>query len=141
MAKPSPYKRMMILGRSSECDVVLSHPEVSSRHAVLMLHADGVVEIRDVGSKNGIYVNGQKVLQAYLNKGDKLQLGSYEVDWEEILRNPPAPLGGSDAPTQLTRLGRGRRQNILVIIGIIIAVAVSAAILWWFVSPLVFQVK
>lgn len=131
----------MILGRSSECDIVLSHPEVSSRHAVLVLHADGVVEIRDVGSKNGTYVNGQKVLQAYLNKGDKLQLGSYEVDWEELLRNPPAPSGGSDAPTQFTRIARNRYQGIATIIGIILAVVVSAAILWWFVSPLVFRTK
>ncbi|MCS6789728.1 MAG: FHA domain-containing protein, partial [Bacteroidia bacterium] len=134
MAKPSPYKRMMILGRSSECDVVLSHPEVSSRHAVIVLHADGVVEVRDVGSKNGTYVNGQKVLQAYLNKGDQLQLGSYVVDWEEILRNPPAPLGGSDAPTQHTRLAQSRRQTLLYTIGIILAIVISAAVLWWLVS-------
>lgn len=141
MAAPHPPKRTILIGRSSECDVIINHPEVSGRHALLSVLPDGTVEIKDVGSKNGIYLNGQKVLTAVLHPGDALSLGSHRIDWEEILRNPPSPVGGSGSPTRATRIPLKGKSVISTFVWVILAVVVIGAILWFFVSPWVFQPK
>ncbi|RMF49714.1 MAG: FHA domain-containing protein [Bacteroidetes bacterium] len=139
MAASTPPKRTFLLGRSSECDIVLSHPEVSGRHALLTIHASGVVEIQDMGSKNGTFINGQPIVQGRLQPGDKLSFGSYEVPWEEILRNPPPPSGGSDSPTRLTQVPFSPRNFLRTFLVLAIAVAVVTAILYFFVRPWVFK--
>ncbi|MCX8112279.1 MAG: FHA domain-containing protein [Bacteroidia bacterium] len=141
MAVPHPPKRTILIGRSSECDVVINHPEVSGRHALISLLPDGTVEIKDVGSKNGTFVNGMKVLTAILKTGDKLSLGSHSVDWEEILRNPPPPTGGSGSPTRVTRTPFNTKRSANTLLWVAVAVLVVGAILWFFVRPWVFQAK
>ncbi|GIV23323.1 MAG: FHA domain-containing protein [Bacteroidia bacterium] len=141
MAHSPSLKRTFLLGRSSECDIVLSHPEVSGRHALLTIHPDGRVEIQDVGSKNGVYVNGEKVLTKFLQPGDTLFFGSYRVDWEEILRKPPPPGGGSESPTRMTRVPI-QGKNVWMTLGwVVVAIVVAGAILYFFVRPWVFQDK
>lgn len=136
----SPFlKRSLLLGRSAECDVVLNHPEVSGRHALLTIHADGSVEIQDMGSKNGVLVNGERVLTRKLKPGDVVTLGSYQVDWEAILRNPPPPAGGSDSPTRATRVPVSGRDLTLTAIIVIAVIGVVGAILYFVVRPWVFQ--
>lgn len=139
MATSSAPKRTLLLGRSSECDIVLNYPEVSGRHALLTIHASGVIEIQDMGSKNGTFINGQPIVQGQLQPGDKLSFGSYEVRWEEILRNPPPSVGGSDSPTRLTQVPLSPRNVLRTILAIVIAVAVVGAILYFFVRPWVFK--
>lgn len=141
MALTQPPKRTILLGRSSECDVIIDHPEVSGRHAIITLLPDSTVEIKDVGSKNGIYINGEKVLTGTLRAGDKLSFGSHVVDWEEILRNPPPPVGGSGSPTRATRIPVEKKGILQTILWVIIAIAVVGTVLWLFVSPWVFQKK
>ncbi|MCX7607499.1 MAG: FHA domain-containing protein [Bacteroidia bacterium] len=139
MAASPSLKRTFLLGRSSECDVVLQHPEVSGRHALLIVHPDGSIEVQDVGSKNGTFVNGERVMTKKIQHGDVLALGSYQLNWEEILLNPPAPVGGTDSPTRMTRVptsGRGIARTLLLVL---IAVVVVALLLYFFVRPWVFQ--
>lgn len=139
MAASPSLKRSLLLGRSAECDVVLTHPEISGRHAILTIHADGSVEIQDVGSKNGVLVNGQRVLTSKLKPGDVVMLGSYSLDWEEILRNPPPPAGGSDSPTRATRVPTSGRNVGLTAAMVIVVIAIIGAILYFVVRPWVFQ--
>jgi pSer/pThr/pTyr-binding forkhead associated (FHA) protein len=95
MAKGSSSlpKRSLLIGRSSACDIVIDHPEVSGRHAILSITQEGLYEIQDIGSKNGVYVNGERVIKKVLHEGDKVTLGSYELDWLSILKNPPYSYG------------------------------------------------
>ncbi len=137
-ASPS-LKRSLLLGRSAECDVVLNHPEISGRHAILALHADGSVEVQDMGSKNGVLVNGERILSRKLKPGDVVMLGSYQLDWEAILRNPPPPAGGSDSPTRATRVPTNKRSVGLTAILVIAVIAVIGAVLYFVVRPWVFQ--
>lgn len=139
MATPQPPKRSFLIGRSAECDIIVNHPEVSGRHAILAILPDGTVEIRDIGSKNGTFINGKKVLVDVLRPGDKLSLGSHTIDWEEILRNPPPPVGGSGSPTRLTRVPLGAKNFAIGIAWVILAIVIVGAILWFFVRPWVFQ--
>lgn len=139
MAASPSLKRSLLLGRSAECDVVLEHPEISGRHAILAIHDDGSVEIQDVGSKNGVHVNGARVLKSKLKPGDVVKLGSYSLDWEAILRNPPPPAGGSDSPTRATRVPLNGKNMGLTVILVLVVVVVIGAILYFVVRPWVFQ--
>ncbi len=64
----------LILGRHGGCDVVLTDPSVSRRHALLRFR-DGSWILRDLESTNGTTVNGQTVVRCRLLPGDRLTLG------------------------------------------------------------------
>ncbi len=68
-------KDRMTLGRGTDVDVVLDDESVSSQHAVLELAGSGF-RIRDLGSTNGVRVNGCPVVAWDLKHGDRLQIGS-----------------------------------------------------------------
>ncbi|NTU78605.1 MAG: FHA domain-containing protein [Chloroflexales bacterium] len=65
-----------ILGRSSECDVVVREGRVSRRHAQIERRGDHYI-LSDLGSSNGTYVNGQRLLgQHLLRNEDRIGLGN-----------------------------------------------------------------
>jgi pSer/pThr/pTyr-binding forkhead associated (FHA) protein len=68
-----PITGKMVLGRSNECDIVLSVTHLSRKHAELSVVGDKLM-VKDMGSANGTYVNGKKVTQETLQKGDELRL-------------------------------------------------------------------
>ncbi len=68
----------LLLGRSSACQLVLADDTVSRRHAELRLH-QGAWFIRDLGSSNGTWVNGRRVMEAEVAPGDELQLGGWAL--------------------------------------------------------------
>ncbi len=130
-------KRSLLIGRSAACDVVIDHPEVSGRHAILSITPDGLFEIQDIGSKNGVYVNGERIIRKTLQEGDRVALGSHEIDWLSILKNPPQTGGGSDSPTKLTRVpikGKNILRNLALII---LAIILVFLILWFVVRPFI----
>jgi len=69
----------VVMGRSRECECVIDDPNVSRRHAELRRSASGDWELIDLGSTNGIKVNGRRVSSARLKPGDELTLGTVEV--------------------------------------------------------------
>jgi hypothetical protein len=71
-------KQRVLLGRSRECDIQLADANVSRRHAELRQEGASYW-IVDLGSTNGIEVNGKRVKRAKLRDGDKVRLGSTDV--------------------------------------------------------------
>jgi pSer/pThr/pTyr-binding forkhead associated (FHA) protein len=71
----------VVIGRSRECDVVLSDPNVSRRHAELRSEGDGWTVV-DLGSTNGIKVNRRRVNSARLEHGDTITLGLTDLTFE-----------------------------------------------------------
>ncbi|MBD3236637.1 MAG: SpoIIE family protein phosphatase [Candidatus Eisenbacteria bacterium] len=70
------------LGRSSRNDIDLQNPSVSRQHAELEVTPQGA-HLRDLGSSNGSWVNGQPVTSAVaLRPGDRLRLGDQELRFE-----------------------------------------------------------
>ena len=69
------------IGRDSGNVVQLSLPEVSKQHAFLQRTAEGW-RIQDLNSRNGLFVNGGKVREAFLKDGDRLMVGSYTLVFE-----------------------------------------------------------
>ncbi|MGI9516752.1 MAG: sigma 54-interacting transcriptional regulator [Pirellulaceae bacterium] len=64
-----------LLGRDWDCGVVLNDPQCSRVHAAIFID-EGAWWIRDNGSSNGTYVNGQRIDQAQLIEGTEIRLGS-----------------------------------------------------------------
>jgi pSer/pThr/pTyr-binding forkhead associated (FHA) protein len=66
-----PVRGRLVIGRGSECDLILDEPEMSRRHAMIENSDDGIF-LRDLGSANGTYVNGVQVRDAVLHPDDQL---------------------------------------------------------------------
>jgi hypothetical protein len=64
------------IGRSSRCDLCIEEPSVSRRHAALCCTDRGIL-VRDLGSTNGIEVNGKQAKEAEVRVGDHLSLGGH----------------------------------------------------------------
>jgi len=99
------------LGRDSACEVQLQSSEVSRIHAEALPH-EGTWWIRDLGSTNGLFLNGQPVEQAQLQEGDRLQMGRRgpiltinltPVPGEELpeAHHPESPSDPSQAPSTI----------------------------------------
>jgi hypothetical protein len=72
----------VLIGRSRDCDIVIEDPNASRRHAELR-NEDGRWVVADLGSTNGIKVNGRRVGEAVLQPGDTVMLGLAELRFEQ----------------------------------------------------------
>jgi hypothetical protein len=71
-------KPSVVIGRSKECDIRVSDPNVSRRHAEIRQEGS-LYWIIDLGSTNGLSVNGRQLKRSKLDEGDRITLGSTEV--------------------------------------------------------------
>src|SRR5262249_24491021 len=69
------------IGRLPECDIVLSDPNVSRRHAEVRRRGNDFMVV-DLGSTNGTRVNGAGVRERRLNDGDDVGLGGTVIRFE-----------------------------------------------------------
>lgn len=65
----------MVIGRATGTGLMLRDANVSRRHAVMRRLDDGTVELRDLGSANGTWVNGERIETCILRGGEQVQLG------------------------------------------------------------------
>jgi len=80
----------LYLGRSPECELAISDPAVSRRHARLWVNATHIV-IEDLGSQNGVYVNGSRIQgPRELRAGDVLRICTHELELVQT-QVPPEP--------------------------------------------------
>lgn len=86
---PLKLDKQVVIGRSSELDMVLVEDMVSRKHAKISV-AEGRITIEDLGSTNGTFVNGEKVKQARLKEGDRILIGT------SILKLVQQGAGGAD---------------------------------------------
>jgi hypothetical protein len=72
-----------VVGRSRECDIVLGDSNVSRRHAEIRPGQQGAWTIADLGSTNGVRVNGASVTGAHpLSAGDHVTIGTVDARFE-----------------------------------------------------------
>jgi len=74
-------KAELTIGRNSDNDVVLTHPQVSAHHARLVREG-GTYRILDQNSTNHVYVNSQLVTNHLLRLGDEIRIGPYRLLFE-----------------------------------------------------------
>ena len=79
-------KPILLLGRDPECDIQLESPKISRRHCCIAQVGDYLV-VRDLGSTNGIRINGVRVVEGHLKGGDELTIGNhrYQVRWDAMM--------------------------------------------------------
>ncbi|GAA1829165.1 FhaA domain-containing protein [Microlunatus capsulatus] len=69
----------LVIGRGTEADLRINDPGISRRHAEIQVEGTGAsqrLHIVDLGSTNGITVNGHKVREAALQEGSRIEIGS-----------------------------------------------------------------
>jgi pSer/pThr/pTyr-binding forkhead associated (FHA) protein len=72
---PLRPNREIVIGRSSDLDMVLVEDMVSRKHAKIVTD-DGSISIQDLGSTNGTFVNGEKIRTVRLKEGDRILIGT-----------------------------------------------------------------
>src|SRR5438552_8741787 len=79
-------KPIVLLGRHQECDIQLGSRKVSRRHCCIAQVGDYLV-VRDLGSTNGIRINGVRVVDGHLKSADELTIGNhrYQVRWDAMM--------------------------------------------------------
>ncbi len=92
MVKEAPiYKSPFYVGRSPDCDVFLQHSSISRRHAEISRVADDY-NIEDLKSRNGTYVNGQRIERQLLRNGDVIVVGKFRLQfYRDAGAELPAP--------------------------------------------------
>ena len=104
----------LTVGRLGDNDVALDEASVSSRHAEIQVHDDSAV-LRDLGSTNGTFLNGDKVsAELPLKEGDEIFFGNVRsVFMEPVAAAPEAPAAGvtESAVPSLSAAGAGRPEN------------------------------
>jgi hypothetical protein len=96
-----PADRALIIGRSRNCDLRLPGGDASRRHAEIFETADGYV-VRDLGSTNGTFVNGEQVQERVLEPGDRIQISGSTITFCRVARDPePSDPGFTDEKTIL----------------------------------------
>jgi pSer/pThr/pTyr-binding forkhead associated (FHA) protein len=109
-------------GRDEAADVRLGDPWVSHAHCQV-LEIAGVLVVRDLDSKNGVFLHSVRVLEAELSSGDCLTLGRTEVTF--VYQQPPKPdegtasnlaatLPGSPSPAAQRPVARGPHTEQLL---------------------------
>jgi len=82
-----------VIGREGEVDFPLPHPSVSRLHCEVWLTGNAVL-VRDLNSRNGTFVEEERVHEAELTQGQKLRIGDVEL----VLADVPARISVPDLP-------------------------------------------
>jgi len=83
---PLRMNREIIIGRSSDLDMVLVEDMVSRRHAKITT-TESEIYIQDLGSTNGTFVNGEKVTRSRLQEGDRILVGTSIIKMVAVDQN------------------------------------------------------
>jgi hypothetical protein len=113
---PLEMDREIIIGRSSELDMVLVEDMVSRQHSKIST-LGGELSIEDLGSTNGTFVNGEKVAKKSLKAGDRILVGTSIIklvcvsDEELTGQNMAAITAPEDMERSLVTSGRGSAKR------------------------------
>jgi pSer/pThr/pTyr-binding forkhead associated (FHA) protein len=100
-----------LLGRNPDCLIVLTSERVSREHAVVRRIHTGL-EIEDLGSRNGTWVNGARIVRpAVLEPGDEVQLGE-DVLEVVVQPNPQVAVTVSGVASPLTEERERQRRSL-----------------------------
>jgi hypothetical protein len=104
---PLRQNREIIIGRSSDLDMVLVEDMVSRKHAKITT-TDDEVYIQDLGSTNGTFVNGEKITRSRLQEGDRILVGTSII---KMVAVDPAQYQGPSEAEARRRLEAGAQRH------------------------------
>src|SRR5277367_6567957 len=103
---PIATDKQILVGRSSDLDMVLVEDMVSRKHARIAMQGEQIW-IEDLGSTNGTFVNGEKIKRARLKEGDRVLIGTSIL--KVIAGDGSAD--STDAKIQLENVAAARRTS------------------------------
>jgi sigma-B regulation protein RsbU (phosphoserine phosphatase) len=92
--------QQLVVGRAPECGLRLEGGTVSRQHAEIFRDPFGRWWVRDLGSRNGVKVNGERVTERVLQPGSSFQLGGYRLTFRL-----PVPVAASSDDPDITSVG------------------------------------
>ncbi len=98
--------KQILIGRSSDLDMVLVEDMVSRKHARIQTQGEQIW-IEDLGSTNGTFVNGEKIKRARLKEGDRVLIGTSIL---KVIAGD-APKDGIDAKRELENVAQQRKNS------------------------------
>ena len=104
---PLPPNAEIVVGRSSDLDMVLVEDMVSRRHAKITVNGDAVT-IQDLGSTNGTFVNGERIERMTLTDGDRVLIGTSII---KLVTTDGPPQQATPPKKRLEEVAAGRRTN------------------------------
>ncbi len=128
--------RAYLVGRGETCDLVLPTDDISREHAVIVRRWTGV-QVRDLGSKNGVRAGGQPIAGEHrLRDGDHVEIASFELRLDDpedrYLRELEAPARSAPLPPPEPRIEPSpisqRSTPIAIAVASVVLLAVAAAI-------------
>ena len=87
-----------VIGRSRDADIVLQHPSISKAHAAIEPRGPGRFLITDLGSSNGIEVDGIAMERVELTVGDRVRLGPVTLSLRQKATPAEQPAAALSAP-------------------------------------------
>jgi len=97
-----PQDRPVYVGRAESNDLVLRETSVSRRHAMLSPSLEGSWMVRDLGSANGIFLNGKNVRESPLKDSDVMNIGEYSLRYESMESQILLTQAAAKLPARLT---------------------------------------
>ncbi len=80
-------RAVILVGRSADCDVVITASQKISRRHCCLVQVDNSYYLRDLGSMNGVWLNGERVnREAKMSTGDKILIGDAEFQFHPNVR-------------------------------------------------------
>jgi pSer/pThr/pTyr-binding forkhead associated (FHA) protein len=105
----------MTLGRSTDCDLWLNDNGISRRHCRFERGEDGSSwAVQDLGSRNGVFVHGERVAKHILRDGDHVRVGDAKITFHEVgyvSSRPATPQMSSGDSMSDTVVSNGMSRN------------------------------
>jgi predicted component of type VI protein secretion system len=106
-------KPILLFGRHEECDIQLNSRKISRRHCCLAQVGNRLM-IRDLGSTNGVRINGQRVEEGTLKAGDELTIGNFRFTVRDDGLGPPPGGRAVEPHDQVPARPAGKRKTAVL---------------------------
>ncbi|MBL8678402.1 MAG: FHA domain-containing protein [Myxococcales bacterium] len=126
--------KVVVLGRASDCDVVIDHPSVSGRHARMSWHGEKIL-LEDMSSSNGTFANGEKIDRVLIRAGDEVQLGQAVLSWADPGLKPFLKLASKGTMVAPPSLAGNMARSTVKIVGIFVGIALALFGGLWITEP------
>jgi ABC-type multidrug transport system ATPase subunit len=94
----SQSEKIITVGRSSACHIVINNPNISSAHAKFIIE-DKSVTLEDTNSTNGTFINGERITSKSVTKDDRISFSkNYIFNWSSI--EPFIKIASGETPVQ-----------------------------------------
>lgn len=114
--KSYPMRQItMTIGRSDQCDIAVKDGSMSGRHCEVS-KINGEIRVKDLGSANGIWLNGERITDAELFDGDVIRCGQTSIRVDVV--------GGKKRPDA----GMSKKMLILMIVGFLVLAGVGVGV-------------